>query len=108
MLRIEDTDQTRFVEGAEEYIINCLQWCGIAPDEGPHNPGAFGPYRQSERKAIYKKYADELVEKGLAYIAFDTPAELEAMRESFKTEANPSPQYERVLKEAILLRGRHG
>jgi len=94
VLRIEDTDQTRFVEGAEEYIINCLQWCGIAPDEGPHNPGAFGPYRQSERKAIYKKYADELVEKGLAYIAFDTPAELEAMRESFKTEANPSPQYD--------------
>jgi glutamyl-tRNA synthetase len=94
VLRIEDTDQTRFVEGAEEYIINCLHWCGIAPDEGPHHPGPFGPYRQSERKLLYRKYADELVEKGFAYIAFDTPAELEAMRESFRTEANPSPQYD--------------
>ena len=58
VLRIEDTDQTRYVQGAEQYIIDCLTWCGIAPDEGPHRPGKFGPYRQSERKEIYKKFAE--------------------------------------------------
>ncbi len=93
VLRIEDTDQTRYVPGAEQYIIDCLTWCGIAPDEGPHQPGKFGPYRQSERKELYRKYALELVDKGFAYYAFDTTEELEKMREEFKTESNPSPQY---------------
>jgi glutamyl-tRNA synthetase len=81
ILRIEDTDATRFVEGAEEYIINCLKWCGLKPDEGPNEGGAYGPYRQSERKEIYKKYAEALVKAGHAYYAFDTPEELESKRQ---------------------------
>ena len=93
VLRIEDTDQTRYVEGAEQYIIDCLKWCGISPDEGPHQPGKFGPYRQSERKEIYRNFAETLVDKGHAYYAFDTTDELEKMRQDFKTESNPSPQY---------------
>ena len=80
VLRIEDTDQTRFVPGAEEYINETLAWCGLQPDESPEKGGAFAPYRQSERKAIYRKYAEELIEKGVAYYAFDTPEELEKMR----------------------------
>jgi glutamyl-tRNA synthetase len=80
ILRVEDTDQTRFVEGAEEYIVNCLNWCGITPDESPQHPGAYGPYRQSERKATYKQYAEQLVNEGHAYYAFDTPEELNAKR----------------------------
>lgn len=80
VLRVEDTDQTRFVEGAEEYIVNCLNWCGITPDESPQKPGAFGPYRQSERKATYKQYAEQLIANGYAYYAFDTPEELNAKR----------------------------
>src|SRR5690606_26257329 len=72
ILRIEDTDQTRFVPGAEEYIIECLEWCGIMPQESPKNPGEFGPYRQSERKASYREYAEKLVKEGLAYYAFDS------------------------------------
>ncbi len=86
ILRIEDTDQTRFVPGAEEYIIESLNWCGLNPVEGPGIGGEFGPYRQSERKEIYKKYADQLVESGWAYIAFDTPEEIENLRK--KAESN--------------------
>uniref|UniRef100_UPI0025BE7CF6 glutamate--tRNA ligase family protein n=1 Tax=Maribacter sp. TaxID=1897614 RepID=UPI0025BE7CF6 len=67
ILRIEDTDQNRYVEGAEQYIIDALNWCGLSFDEGPGKEGAFGPYRQSERKPLYRKYADELIEKGMAY-----------------------------------------
>ena len=80
ILRIEDTDQTRYVENAEQYIIDSLNWCGIPFDEGPGKEGNFGPYRQSERKDIYKKYADWLIENGKAYYAFDTAEELEAHR----------------------------
>ena len=80
ILRIEDTDQTRFVPGAEEYIIESLKWCGLNPAEGPGIGGKFGPYRQSERRELYKKYADQLVESGWAYIAFDTPEEIDAIR----------------------------
>ncbi|TDQ09621.1 glutamate--tRNA ligase [Pedobacter metabolipauper] len=80
ILRVEDTDQTRFVEGAEEYITSCLQWCGISPDESPAIGGPFAPYRQSERKATYKQYADQLITDGYAYYAFDTPEELDAKR----------------------------
>ncbi len=80
ILRIEDTDQTRFVEGAEEYIASCLDWCGIVPDESPTLGGSYGPYRQSERKATYKQYADQLITDGYAYYAFDTPEELDAKR----------------------------
>lgn len=95
VLRIEDTDQTRYVPGAEEYIFECLKWAGLEPDESPLKPGQFGPYRQSERKPMYRPYAEKLVEQGYAYYAFDTPEELEKMREEFKTEENASPQYDR-------------
>lgn len=98
ILRIEDTDQTRFVEGAEQYIFDCLQWCGMMPDESPQHTGEYGPYRQSERKASYRKYAEELIEKGHAYYAFDTPEELEEMRATYKSETNPSPQYDRHVR----------
>ncbi|MFD1771805.1 glutamate--tRNA ligase [Sphingobacterium suaedae] len=80
ILRVEDTDQTRFVPGAEEYITDCLGWCGIIPDESPAKPGAFGPYRQSERKPSYRQYAEQLVHAGYAYYAFDTAEELDAQR----------------------------
>lgn len=80
LLRIEDTDSARFVPGAEEYIIEALNWLGIKIDEGVGVGGSHAPYRQSERKAVYKKYVDQLLEKNVAYIAFDTPAELDAKR----------------------------
>ena len=80
ILRIEDTDSQRFVPGAEEYIIEALTWMGIRFDEGVGFGGNFGPYRQSERRETYKKYVDYLLEKGLAYMAFDTPEELDAKR----------------------------
>ncbi|MFV0289965.1 MAG: glutamate--tRNA ligase [Mangrovibacterium sp.] len=86
LLRIEDTDQTRYVPGAEDYIIESLKWCGLIPDEGVGFGGDCGPYRQSERKAIYKQYADQLIETGNAYYAFDTAEELNELRE--KAEAN--------------------
>src|SRR5258707_3847944 len=98
VLRIEDTDQTRYVEGAEEYIFNCLKWAGLQPDESPVHGGQYGPYRQSERKEIYRQYAEQLVKDGHAYYAFDTPEELEIMRRDFKTELNPSPQYDHTLR----------
>lgn len=80
VLRIEDTDQNRYVDGAEKYIVDALNWCNIPFDEGPGKEGKYGPYRQSERKDIYKKYADQLVESGNAYYAFDTTEELDAHR----------------------------
>ena len=80
VLRIEDTDQSRFVEGAEEYINSCLAWCGIEPDESPSKGGDYGPYRQSERKSSYREYAEQLVKNGFAYYSFDTPEELENQR----------------------------
>jgi glutamyl-tRNA synthetase len=94
VLRIEDTDQSRYVAGAEEYIFNCLKWAGLEPTESPVNGGNYGPYRQSERKELYRKYAEQLVKDGHAYYAFDTPEDLEKMRQDFKTEQNPSPQYD--------------
>lgn len=80
VLRIEDTDQNRYVEGAEEYILDCLKWCGLPPDESPAVGGPFAPYRQSERKTLYREYAEKLVREGYAYYAFDTPEELERNR----------------------------
>jgi len=85
ILRIEDTDQTRFVSGAEDYIQEALEWCGLIPDEGPRQGGGFGPYRQSERKDQYNKYALQLLETGDAYYAFDTPEELEALRKEYES-----------------------
>ena len=80
ILRIEDTDQTRYVPGAEKYIMEALEWLGLVPDEGPNMGGSYGPYRQSERKELYKAYAMQLIESGHAYYAFDTPEELETQR----------------------------
>lgn len=82
ILRVEDTDQTRFVPGAEEYIASCLEWCGMKPDESPTLGGPFAPYRQSERKASYRQYAEQLVSSGHAYYAFDTPEELDVKRKA--------------------------
>ena len=86
VLRIEDTDQNRFVQGAEEYIIESLNWLNIPYDEGPGKEGGYGPYRQSERKDIYRKYADELIAGGKAYYAFDTPEELASLREQSESK----------------------
>ncbi|MBE7651720.1 glutamate--tRNA ligase [Tenacibaculum finnmarkense] len=82
VLRIEDTDQTRYVKNAEQYIVDALEWCNIPFDEGPNNNEKFGPYRQSERKELYQKYANILLEKGWAYYAFDTAEELDAHRKN--------------------------
>jgi glutamyl-tRNA synthetase len=101
ILRIEDTDQTRFVEGAEQYIINSLKWCGIEFDESVVAGGEFGPYKQSERKAIYLPYAEQLVKEGFAYYAFDTSEELTAMRERMKAAGVPSPQYNAVTRTTM-------
>lgn len=94
VLRIEDTDQTRFVPGATEYILESLKWCGIEPEEGPHKPGQFGPYTQSERKDIYQTHIQTLIESGHAYYAFDTPEELDQKRETEKESGNANWQYD--------------
>lgn len=101
ILRIEDTDQNRYVKGAEEYIFECLKWCGIEPDESVQHGGEFAPYRQSERKAIYNEYAEKLVKDGFAYYAFDTTEELEEIRVKFKTHDNPTPQYNQEIRERM-------
>jgi glutamyl-tRNA synthetase len=104
ILRIEDTDQSRFVPGAEQYIIDTLNWCGLTPDESTVHGGAYGPYRQSERKATYTQYAQILIEKGFAYYAFDTPEDLEEKRKQV-----PNFQYSRAhrmeMKNSISLSG---
>jgi glutamyl-tRNA synthetase len=88
ILRIEDTDQNRFVEGAEKYIMESLKWCGIEVDEGINEGGAYGPYRQSDRKAVYSQYADMLVSTGNAYYAFDTPEQLDVLRSEAEKQGN--------------------
>jgi len=102
ILRIEDTDQSRFVPDAEQYIIDTLNWCGLTPDESTVHGGAYGPYRQSERKATYTQYAQILIEKGFAYYAFDTPEDLEEKRKQV-----PNFQYSRAhrmeMKNSISL-----
>ena len=86
ILRIEDTDQTRFVPGAEQYIIEALDWLGIKFDEGVHIGGPFGPYRQSDRKPLYRQYAEQLLNDGWAYYAFDRPEALEAKRKEYEAQ----------------------
>ena len=86
ILRIEDTDQTRFVPGAEDYIIEALDWLGIKFDEGVHIGGNYGPYRQSDRKPLYRQYADQLLRKGWAYYAFDKPEALDAKRKEYEAQ----------------------
>ncbi len=102
ILRIEDTDQTRFVQGAEEYIIAALKWCRIEPNEGVgFGDGPHKPYRQSERKelGIYKTYADKLIASGHAYYAFDTEADLDAMRKRLEAAKVVAPQYNAVTRQ---------
>ncbi len=94
ILRIEDTDQARYVPGAEAYIFEALEWAGIAPDEAPQVGGDYGPYRQSERKHLYRKYAEQLIATGHAYYAFDTPEELEAQREAARKAGHSNFKYD--------------
>lgn len=98
IVRIEDTDQTRFVPGAETYILDALAWLGISPTESTKHGGPHAPYRQSERKEIYKKYADQLLAAGYAYYAFDTPEELEDMRVKLTAAKVASPQYNAITR----------
>ena len=99
LLRIEDTDQARYVPGAEAYIKESLEWCGLVPDESPWVGGPDGPYRQSDRKDLYKQYADQLITSDKAYYAFDTPEELEAMRDRLKAAGVAAPAYNAVTRE---------
>ncbi|MFY0672909.1 MAG: glutamate--tRNA ligase [Bacteroidia bacterium] len=99
VLRIEDTDQKRYVEGAEDYIKEALAWAGIDYDEGPGREGEYGPYRQSERKHLYKGFADQLIENGKAYYAFDSEEELVAMRERLKKAGKAAPKYDMFVRE---------
>lgn len=101
LLRIEDTDQGRFVPGAEDYIREALEWCGISPVESPWVGGPHGPYRQSERKPMYRQYAEQLIAAGHAYYAFDTPEELEEMRERLTRAKVASPQYNAVTRQTM-------
>jgi glutamyl-tRNA synthetase len=98
ILRIEDTDQSRFVESAESYILEAMQWIGIELDESPVHGGDYGPYRQSERKDMYMEYAMRLVDEGKAYYAFDTSEELDAMRERLKAARVATPQYNAITR----------
>ena len=100
ILRIEDTDQGRFVPGAEEYIINSLTWLGIKFDEGVHVGGPYGPYRQSDRKSMYMAYCDELVNSNWAYFAFDTPEDLETLRKQYEAEKK-SFQYDCITRNNL-------
>ncbi|PSR57351.1 glutamate--tRNA ligase [Adhaeribacter arboris] len=101
LLRIEDTDQNRFVPGAENYIFESLAWCGIQLDESPLTGGPHAPYRQSERKPMYMQYALQLVEAGHAYYAFDTAEELDAMRERLKAAKVTTPQYNAITRNTM-------
>ena len=101
LIRIEDTDQTRFVPGAQEYIMDALAWCGIMPTEGPGLGGDFGPYVQSERKAMYKPYAEQLIASEKAYYAFDSAEELDRMRDQAKTMGMPNWQYNSVTRNSM-------
>ena len=98
ILRIEDTDQNRFVPGAEDYIRESLEWVGITLDESPWTGGPHAPYRQSERKPMYRAYADQLLRDGHAYYAFDTPEELDVMRERLQAAKVPNPQYNSITR----------
>lgn len=107
LLRIEDTDQNRYVPGAEKYIIEALNWCGIQYDEGVGIDGPHAPYRQSERKHLYFEYAEKLLKEGKAYYAFDTPEDLDAMRERLTAKGVATPQYDYLtryeMKNSLVL-----
>lgn len=101
LIRIEDTDQTRFVPGAQEYIMDALNWCGIIPTEGPGIGGEYGPYIQSERKEMYRPYAEQLVKEDKAYYAFDTAEDLDNMRNRAKEMGMPNWQYNSVTRTSM-------
>ena len=101
ILRIEDTDQSRLVKGAEKYIEESLRWCGIKIDESVIEGGDYGPYKQSDRQSIYLPYAEQLVRDGFAYYAFDTPEELNSMREKMQAAGVPSPQYNGITRSTM-------
>jgi glutamyl-tRNA synthetase len=101
ILRIEDTDQNRFVPGAEEYILSSLAWCGLDFDESPETGGPYAPYRQSERSAIYQDYVHRLIETGHAYYAFDTEADLNARREKAKENGGHTFQYDQQTRKTL-------
>ena len=101
VLRIEDTDQNRYVDGAESYIIESLQWFGIMPDEGPGIGGEYGPYRQSERKSIYGQYAEQLVAQGDAYYAFDSAEDLDKMKADLAEQGVHSAKYDRSTRQKM-------
>jgi glutamyl-tRNA synthetase len=101
ILRVEDTDQNRFVQGAEDYIKNALAWVGITPDEDPWIGGDFGPYRQSERKGMYAQYAQKLLDSGNAYYAFDSSEELDTMRENLKAQNVANQQYNALTRQSM-------
>ena len=101
ILRIEDTDQARFVPGAEEYINETFQWLNFEPDEGVNYGGEFGPYRQSERRELYLQYAQQLIEENKAYYAFDTPEELNAMREKLKSAKADNLVYDSLSRSTM-------
>ena len=101
ILRVEDTDEKRFVPGAQQYIIDSLKWCGIEPNEGAGYTGEKGPYIQSERKHLYGPYAQQLVDSGHAYMAFDTAEDLETMREQAKQQGLPNWQYNGVTRSSM-------
>lgn len=107
ILRIEDTEQARYVEEAEADIIESLRWAGLEVDEGPEKVGPHAPYHQSQRQELYRKVADRLLESGHAYYAFDTPEEIEAMRDRLQKAGNPAPKYDAVtrmsMKNALTL-----
>ncbi|MFY0651030.1 MAG: glutamate--tRNA ligase [Cyclobacteriaceae bacterium] len=101
ILRIEDTDQSRYVAEAEGYITESLKWCGIEPDESPEVGGEYGPYVQSQRKEFYKEHVDRLIKKGKAYYAFDTPEELDAMRQRLKEAKANSLNYNSISRNSM-------
>lgn len=102
VLRIEDTDQNRYVEGAEQYIMDCLRWCGLQPDESPEKGGPYAPYRQSERKHLYRQYAEKLLESGHAYVAFDTAEDIEKMRKDYRIDEHTPAQYDHRTRAFML------
>jgi glutamyl-tRNA synthetase len=101
LIRIEDTDQTRFVAGAQDYIMDALKWCGIMPTEGPGLGGEFGPYVQSERKEMYKPFAEQLIAEDKAYYAFDSAEDLDRMRDQAKAMGMPNWQYNSVTRSSM-------
>ena len=106
VLRVEDTDRSRYVPEAEADIVESLRWAGLDYDEGPGKDGGFGPYHQSERTDLYREHVRRLVEDGHAYYAFDTAEEIDAMRERLQSSENPSPRYDRMrMRNSLTLDG---